>query len=176
LAFATGDGRSAVRRAADDFFERHLLGERIRQADDDHAEVQQVHDAGELRRLLAAMLRGRRRHHGADFADHLAARPELDSLVPEVRHWSDHAAVARRDAENDRVVVGQLLRLPPRRILVPLHALLARILLRHQLGNALDSDLRAAGARAVRSRFRHLFHVAEGRLIENQYFRHRRAP
>src|SRR3954467_3192373 len=57
LALAARDGGRSVRRTARDLVERHLALERIGQPDDHHAEVQEVGDAGEQRRFLAAVLR-----------------------------------------------------------------------------------------------------------------------
>src|SRR5579863_6078690 len=67
-AVAAGDRGGAVGRAARHFVEFHLAAKTIVHADDDHAEMQEVGDDREQRRLLAAML-GRGRGEGAaDFA------------------------------------------------------------------------------------------------------------
>src|SRR5262249_55124738 len=52
-----GDGGGAVRRAAGDFVELHLAGKPVVQADHSHAEMKEVGDDREQRRLLATMLR-----------------------------------------------------------------------------------------------------------------------
>src|SRR4051794_5047140 len=95
LALAAGDRRRAVRRAADDLVERHLALIRIGQPDDHQAEMEEIGDAGEQRRLLAAVLRRGRRHDAADLAVERAARPEAARLVEKVRHLRAHATVAR---------------------------------------------------------------------------------
>jgi len=55
-AIAAGNGGGAVGRAAGHFIEFHLAGKTVVQADDDHAEVQQVGDDRKQRGLLAAVL------------------------------------------------------------------------------------------------------------------------
>ena len=56
LALSAGDRRRAVGRAAHDLLERHLACVAVGQADDHQAEMQQVGDDREQRRLVAAML------------------------------------------------------------------------------------------------------------------------
>src|ERR1700761_4322832 len=63
-AVAAGDRGRAIGRTAGDVVELHLAGEAVVQADDGHAEMQEVGDDGEQRGLLAAML-GRGRGEGA---------------------------------------------------------------------------------------------------------------
>ena len=76
LALAAGDRGRAIGRAADDLVQGHLALIGIGQADDHHAEMQQVGDAGEQGRLLAAMLRRRGGEHAADLAGQRARGPE----------------------------------------------------------------------------------------------------
>src|SRR5262245_49247193 len=57
-AIAAGDRRGAVGRAAGNRVKRHLPGMAVIETDHHHAEVQQIGDDGEQRRLLSAMLRG----------------------------------------------------------------------------------------------------------------------
>ena len=98
--------------------------------------------------------------------------PERPGLVEEVPHLRGHVAEAGRRAEDDGVVVGELLRVGDRRRLIDLHAGAAHDLLRHQLGHALDGDLHAVdGAGAMRDRIGQRLDVAVGAVIENEQSR-----
>src|SRR3984957_9789487 len=89
-AVAAGDRGGAIGRAAGDVIELHLAGEAVVQADDGHAEMQQVGDDREKRGLLAAVL-GRGRGKGAaDLAVQRALHPEAAGLVEEIRHLRGH--------------------------------------------------------------------------------------
>jgi len=66
LRVEPGDRRSAVKYVAGDLVNLHLAGEPVVQSDHRHAEVEQVGDDGEQCRLLAAMLRRRRREGAAE--------------------------------------------------------------------------------------------------------------
>jgi hypothetical protein len=57
-AVAAGDRGGPVGRAAGDLVERHLPGMAVIEADNHHAEVQEVGDDREQRRFLPAMLGG----------------------------------------------------------------------------------------------------------------------
>src|SRR2546430_3635985 len=57
-AVAAGDRGGAIGRAAGDLVELHLAGKAVIEADDRHAEMQEVGDHGKQRGLLAAMLGG----------------------------------------------------------------------------------------------------------------------
>src|SRR4051812_18581190 len=85
-AVAAGDRGGAIGRAAGDFIELHLAGKAVIEADDGHAEVQQVGDDRKQRGLLAAMLRGGRGEGAADLAVQGALGPEAAGLIEEVRH------------------------------------------------------------------------------------------
>jgi hypothetical protein len=60
LTLPAGDRRGAIWCAADDFVQRHLPLVAVREADDNHAEVQQVGDDRERGRFLTAVLGGTR--------------------------------------------------------------------------------------------------------------------
>src|ERR1700674_5604487 len=80
-AVAAGDRGGAVGRAAGDVVELHLAGEAVIEADNGHAEMQQVGDNREQRGFLAAML-GRCRSEGAaDLAVQRPFHPETAGLV-----------------------------------------------------------------------------------------------
>src|SRR5258708_6052946 len=59
-AVAAGDRGRAIGRAAGDVIELHLAGKAVIEADDGHAEMQEVGDNGKQRGLLAAVLGCRR--------------------------------------------------------------------------------------------------------------------
>src|SRR5438552_4930199 len=67
-AVAAGDRGGAIGRAAGDFVQLHLAGKAVIEADDRHAEMQEVGDDGKQRSLLAAMPSGARGEGAADFA------------------------------------------------------------------------------------------------------------
>src|ERR1700733_1233690 len=69
LALPAGDCGCAIRRAADDLVERALPRVAVGQADDDEAEVQEVGDDREERRLIAAMLRRSRSERATHFSN-----------------------------------------------------------------------------------------------------------
>ncbi len=97
-------------------------------------------------------------------------------LIEERRQLRRDAAEARAGADDDRVVVGEFGDGGDLRLLVELEMVGARDLLGHRLGHATDRDLGAGTARALGDGFGHLLDVAVGRIIENQYLRHRHAP
>ena len=101
---------------------------------------------GEDGALLAAMLGRGRGEDAADLADQRALDPQPAGLVEEVAHLRRHHAEAGRRAEDDGVVVGELVDGRDRRRLVQLEAGLLRHLVRHQLRHALDVDLDAGTA------------------------------
>src|SRR3569832_2438830 len=96
---AAADGAGTVRAAARNLVEAHLLLRRIRQADDDHAEVQQGRVEGRDRGLLSAVLRGGAGEAAAGLADQRAGEPQLAGLVDDVAQLCRHHAVARGAAE-----------------------------------------------------------------------------
>ena len=104
-----GDGGRAVGRAAGDLVDAHLRRVGIRQADHDHALVQQGLDEGHERGFLTAVLGGCGTKHPAGLADEAAAHPDLAGGVQELAHLPAHVAEAGRRAENDGVGVLELL-------------------------------------------------------------------
>ena len=78
--------------------------------------------------FLAAVLRAGRGEDAADLADERAFHPQPAGLVEEVAHLAGHVAEARRRAEDDGVVVAQLVRRGDRRLLVELDAIGRRLL------------------------------------------------
>src|SRR5580765_8406188 len=97
----------------------------------------------EDRRLLPAMLGGAAGEDAADLADQRALHPQAAGLVEEVAHLRAHVAEARGRAEDDGVVIRELVRLRDRRALIDLQAGLLGDILRYEFGNALYGDLRA---------------------------------
>src|SRR3984893_4436170 len=107
-AVAAGPRGRAVGRAAGDLVELHLARKTVIEADDGHAEMQQIGDDRKQRGFLAAVL-GRGRGEGAaDLAVQRALHPEAAGLVEKVRHLRRHAAEAGAGANNDRIVIGEV--------------------------------------------------------------------
>src|SRR3954454_16822620 len=175
-AVAAGDRGRAVGRVAHDLGHAHLALERVRQADDDEAEVEEDRVEGQDRRLLPAVLGGRGREHRADLADERALHPEPAGLVEEVLHLRRHVAVARAGAEDDGVVVRQLVDRGDGRGLVELEAGLAGDLLGHELGHPLHDRLGAAFPRPFGGGVGHRLDVAVGRVVEHENLGHRYSP
>src|SRR3546814_12274153 len=90
--------------------------------------------------FLAAVLRGARREHAADLADQRALHPQRTRLVEKRAHLAGHVAVARRRAENDRVVIRQVFTCHDRRRLVKLGAAFLQYILGTRLRYALAVD------------------------------------
>jgi hypothetical protein len=74
--------------------------------------------------------------------------------------------------DDDCVVGSKLVDLRDRRGLIELVVRLTRDLLGHQLGHALDVNMRPSLPRPLRDSIRHSFDMAVGRVIENQNLRH----
>jgi hypothetical protein len=146
--------------------------EAVVEADDHHAEVQQVGDDREQGGLLAAVLGGGRGEGPADLAVQRAARPQAAGLVEERRHLRGHAAKARAGADDDRVVVGQLVDGGDRGFLVELEVGALATSRRHGFRHALDVDGRAGFAGAFGHGLGHRLDVAVGRIIENENLGH----
>ncbi len=147
----------------------------IIEADDHHAEVQQVGDDREEGGLLAAVLGGGRAERRADLAVEGAGGPESAGLVEEVGHLRGHPPEPGAHADDDRVVVGEILDRGDGRALVQLVIGGAGDLFRHELGDALDVHLGALdGAGAFGDRFGHGLDMAIGRIVENQNLGHGR--
>jgi hypothetical protein len=73
-----------------------------------HPEVEQVGDGDEQRRLMAAVPRRRRREGATYLAMEGSLRPSAASLVEEACDWGRHPAKARAGANNDCVVLGDV--------------------------------------------------------------------
>ncbi len=144
----------------------------VGQADDDHPEMQQVGDDREQGRLVAAVLRGRRGEGGADLAVQGAARPQATRLIEEVGHLRGHPSKPGADADDDRVVVRQVVDRRHRSGLIQL--VMGRLgdLRRDQFGHALDVDRGAGRAGALGDGFGHLLDVTVGGVVENEDLRH----
>src|ERR1700686_2506621 len=85
-AVTPGDRGRAIGWPAGDLVELHLAGKAVVQADNGHAEMQQIGDDREQRGFLATVL-GRGRGEGAaDLAVQCALHPEAAGLIEEVRH------------------------------------------------------------------------------------------
>src|SRR5437899_4680332 len=98
-AVAAGNRGRAIGRAAGDLVELHLASKAVIQANDGHAEMQEVGDDRKQRGFLAAML-GRGRGEGAaDLAVQRAFHPEATSLVEEIRHLRGPPAKAGAGAD-----------------------------------------------------------------------------
>src|ERR1700687_5013619 len=85
-AVAAGERGRAIGRAAGNLVELHLARKAVIQADDGHAEMQQVGDDRKQRGLLAAVLARGRGEGAAALAVPRAFHPEAAGLVEEVRH------------------------------------------------------------------------------------------
>ncbi|MGY4355869.1 hypothetical protein ACVW0J_002362 [Bradyrhizobium sp. i1.7.7] len=97
---------------------------------------------------------------------------EPAGLVQEVRHLRGHAAEAGAGADDDRIVIGEVLDLGDGRSLVDLVVRGLGDLGRHQLRHALDVDGGAGLARAFGDGMGHRFDVAIGGIIEDENFGH----
>ena len=178
LARAVGiRGRGhAVGRAAAHHVVARLARIGIGQRHDDHAVMLQRCLGGEDRQLGAAMLGRGRRHHGRHLVDQRALDPQRPGLVEEVLQLRGHQAEARRDAEDEAVIILELQRIGDRRLLVELVVGRLGDVLRHQFLDPLDRHRRRRLPRALGGRFRHLLHVAPARIVEHQNLRHRVSP
>src|SRR4029079_12595200 len=102
------DGAGAIGRAAPNPADIGQVRRRVGQADDNHAVMQKRPMERDNGGLVAAAGAGRG-EHAADFADQSALDPERPGLVEEVPHLRAHIAEAGRRAEDDCVVIGELL-------------------------------------------------------------------
>jgi len=175
-AVAAGDRGRAIGRAAGDFVEFHLAGKTVIQADNGHAEMQEIGDDREQRGFLAAML-GRGRGEGtANLAVQRAFHPQATSLIEEIRHLRCHPAKARAGADDDGVVIGEVFDFGDRRRLIEPVVRCFRDFFRHQLGHAFDVDGRAGFAGAFGDGVRHGLDVTVGGVIEYENFCHGGSP
>src|SRR5437899_720740 len=171
-AVAAGDRGGAVGCAAGDFVELHLAGKAVVQADDGRAEMLQVGHDRDQRGFLPAM-RGRgRSERAADLAVQRALGPEAASLIEEVGHLRRHPAKAGAGADNDGVVIGEVLNPGDRGGLIELVIGSLGDRFGHQLRHALDVDGRAGFACTFCDGIRHRLDVTVGGVIEHEYFGH----
>jgi len=164
------------RRTADNFVQSHLPRETVRQADNDHAEVQKVGDNRKQRHFLSAMLGSGRSEGTAYLADQRALHPQAAGLIQECRCLRRDAPESGRRADNNGVVIGKLGDHGNRRLLVQLEVSGLGDLLWHGFRNPLDVDRGARGARAFGDGFRHRFDMAIRGIVQNQNFGHSRPP
>src|SRR3569832_2056916 len=157
---AAADGAGTARAAARDLVEAHLFLRRIRQADDDHAEVQQGRVERCDGRLLPAVLRGGAGEDAAGLADQRAGEPQLAGLVDEIAQLRRHHAVARGAAEENAIVVAAVVGVCDGRLLLELDADLLRLGLRNGLAHALRHGLT------------HQFDMPVHAVIKHQYLAH----
>ncbi len=134
--------------------------------------MQEFGDDREQPRFLPAMLRGGRRERAADLAEKRTARPKPSGLVEEIGHLRRQPPKPRARADDDRVIVSELLYLGNGRGLIELEVRFARDLLGHQLGHALDVNTRTSLPGPLSDSIRHRLDVAVGRVVENQNLRH----
>ena len=108
----------------------------------------------------------------ADLAVQRALGPEAAGLVEEVRHLRRHAAEAGAGADDDGVVVGEVVDLGDRGGLIELVVRGLGDRFGHQLRHALDVDGGAGFARALGDGVRHALDVTVGGIIEHENFGH----
>jgi len=109
------------------------------EADNHHAEMQKIGDDREQRGLLPAMLCGGRRKRAADFAVERTAHPQPTRLIEEIGHLRRQAAEPGARADDDGVVVREILDLGDRGGLVQLVMRFARDILGTSSGTRLMS-------------------------------------
>src|ERR1700681_1880218 len=85
-AVAAGARGRAIGRAAGGLVELHLAGKAVIQADDGHAEMQEIGDDREQRGFLAAVLGRGRAEGAANLAVQRALHPEAAGLIEKIRH------------------------------------------------------------------------------------------
>src|SRR5262249_14458498 len=93
---ATGHRCRSVGRAARDLLHVHQLLARIRNTDNDHAQVEERGVKAGDRRFLAAVLCSGAGEDAANLADQRPFDPQAAGLVEEVAHLGAHIAEARR--------------------------------------------------------------------------------
>ena len=118
------------------------------------------------------MLGRGRRKGAADLAVQRALGPEAAGLIEEVRHLRGHPAEARAGADDDGVVIGEILDPGDGRGLIELVIRSLGDRFRHQFRHALDVDGRAGVARALGDGVRHGLDVTVGGIIEHENFGH----
>ncbi len=78
------------------------------EADDHHAEVQEIGDDREQRRFLPTMLRGARGECPADLPVQRSAHPKAPCLVQEIGHLRRQSSEPGARANDDCVVSGKV--------------------------------------------------------------------
>lgn len=122
--------------------------------------------------FLPAVL-GRGRGEGAaDLAVQGTLGPEAAGLIEEVGHLRGHPAKARAGADDDGVVIGEVLDLGDGGSLIELVIRRLRDGFGHQFRHALDVDGGAGLARALCDGIRHRLDVTVGGIIEHENFGH----
>jgi hypothetical protein len=101
-----------------------------------------------------------RRECAADVAVQCSARPKAAGLIEEIGHLRWQAAEPGAGPDDDGVVGSEVLDLGDRRGLIDFVVRLARDLLGHQLGHALDVDLGPGLPRPLGDCIRHRLDVA----------------
>src|SRR5215470_4016159 len=122
LAARTRHAARTVGRTARHLAHRGEILECIGESHDDHAVMQQGAVEGGDRGLLAAVLARGAAEHAPDLAHQRSARPEVAGLVEEIAHLRRHIAKARRRAEDDCIVLLELIRGSERGGLIELEA------------------------------------------------------
>jgi hypothetical protein len=121
-------------------------------------------------RLIAAARAGGG-EHAADLVDEGAFRPERTRLVEEIAHLRTHIPEPRRRAEDDRVVIDEILRRGDRCRLIDLHPGILHYILRHQLRHAFHRNLNALdGAGTMSNGIGQGFHMAVRAVVKNEQF------
>ena len=114
--------------------------------------------------------------HAAELADQRTPYPDRAGLVEEVAHLRCHVPESRRRAEDDGVVVRQLLDVRERRGLLELETRRTCNIERHELRDALHHDLHAGHARdAFGLCVRHGLDVPVAAVVEDEDLTHRPA-
>jgi len=105
---------------------------------------------------------------------HRAARPQSASLVEKARHLGGEASEPGTGADDDGIVVWQVVDFGNGCRLVHLVVRFAGDVFRNQLRHPLDVHLGAGLARAFGNRVGHGFDVSVSGIVENQYLGHGR--
>ena len=132
--------------------------------------MQEVGDDREERHLLAAMLRGRGGEGAPDFPMQRATHPQAAGLIQKIRHLRRHAPEARAHADDDRVVIRELVHRRNWGFLIQLEMRFLRDLLWNEFGHPLDCDLGAGLAGAFGDGLSHRLDMPIGGVIEDKNF------
>ena len=175
-AIAIGHGGHAVGGSAADLVHAHLALVGVGERDDDHAMVLKQVLGGDERQFLAAVLGGGRGHHRGHLVDQLALSPKATGLVEEILHLRRHHAIARRSADDEGIIIGELSRGGDFTDLVHLVAGGLLLLFGEEFGDLLDGHIGAGFLGAFGGSFRHGFHVAVAGIVENEQLGHFKSP